>query len=314
MLLACVSTRRATCSLLDAYVDNIPLNPLTAIDSIIPQYDGTVTIFDVDTKGIARKLKGHTRQIQSVSWSEDGRYLLSSSLDWKCILWDLKDGSRVKTVRFEAPVFIGELHPANYLLFVTALFEDQPRLVDLSAGKTKKHVLPSAPRQAQLEGETSSDREKQQVTTVSIFSRSGAHILAGTNKGWVNIIDTKTRATLFSTRLTSCVIITLRLTESGRDVVVNASDRIIRSLHIPDLDDPAMDFDSFRIENEHKYQDIVNRLSWNHVAISPTGEYVTASIYMNHHLYVWETGHSSLEKILEGPKEELSFVEVIRFV
>lgn len=47
------------------------------------------------------------------SWSRDGRYLLSSSQDWKCILWDLKDGSRVRTVRFEAPVYIAELHPYN---------------------------------------------------------------------------------------------------------------------------------------------------------------------------------------------------------
>lgn len=47
------------------------------------------------------------------SWSRDGRYLLSSSQDWKCILWDMKDGSRVRTVRFEAPVYIAELHPFN---------------------------------------------------------------------------------------------------------------------------------------------------------------------------------------------------------
>lgn len=40
-------------------------------------------------------------------------YLLSSSQDWKCILWDLKDGSRIRTVRFEAPVYIAELHPYN---------------------------------------------------------------------------------------------------------------------------------------------------------------------------------------------------------
>jgi COMPASS component SWD1 len=92
--------------------------------------DGTIVIFDVETNGVARKLRGHTRQIQSLryydslfkseenefidySWSRDGRYLLSSSQDWKCVLWDLRDGSRVRTVRFEAPVYIAELHPYN---------------------------------------------------------------------------------------------------------------------------------------------------------------------------------------------------------
>ena len=92
--------------------------------------DGTIVIFDIETNGVARKLRGHTRQIQSLrcdtnistathpclnccSWSRDGRHLLSSSQDSKCILWDLNDGIRVRIVRFEAPVYIAELHPYN---------------------------------------------------------------------------------------------------------------------------------------------------------------------------------------------------------
>ncbi|KAI7249767.1 hypothetical protein KC335_g17533, partial [Hortaea werneckii] len=57
---------------------------------------GTIAIFDLETNGVARKLKGHTagRTVQSLSWEKSGRYLLSSSIDWKVILWDLHDGSR----------------------------------------------------------------------------------------------------------------------------------------------------------------------------------------------------------------------------
>lgn len=73
--------------------------------------DGTVVIFDVETNGIARKLKGHTRQVQSLSWSRDGRFLLTSSQDWTSIVWDLMDGSILRTVRFEAPVYLAEFHP-----------------------------------------------------------------------------------------------------------------------------------------------------------------------------------------------------------
>ena len=75
--------------------------------------DGTIIIFDTDTSGVARKLRGHTRQVQSLSWSADGRYLLSGGQDAKCILWDLKDGSRLRTVRFEAAIFVAELHPSD---------------------------------------------------------------------------------------------------------------------------------------------------------------------------------------------------------
>lgn len=75
--------------------------------------DGVVVIFDVETQGVATKLKGHIRQIQSLSWSNDGRYLLTSSQDWKCIIWDLQDGSMLRIVRFEAAVYMAELHPFN---------------------------------------------------------------------------------------------------------------------------------------------------------------------------------------------------------
>lgn len=77
------------------------------------QHDGIVVIFDIETNGVARKLRGHTRQVQSLSWSTNDRYLLSAGQDWKVVLWDLKDGSRVRTVRFEAAIFIAELHPQN---------------------------------------------------------------------------------------------------------------------------------------------------------------------------------------------------------
>lgn len=78
--------------------------------------DGLVVIFDVETNGIARKLRAHTRQIQSLSWSGDGRYLLSSSQDWRVVLWDLggkNGGGVVREVRLDAAIYIAELHPFN---------------------------------------------------------------------------------------------------------------------------------------------------------------------------------------------------------
>ena len=94
-------------------------------------------------------------------------------------------------------------------------------------------------------------------------------------------------------------------------MVVNSSDRVIRTIPLPDLSPTSKSNDNLILEVEHKFQDIVNRLSWNHVAFSSTGEYVTASTYMNHDIYVWERSQGSLVKILEGPKEELGVVEVV---
>jgi COMPASS component SWD1 len=75
--------------------------------------DGVIVIFDVETYGVARKLRGHVCVIQSLSWSHDGRYLLSSGQDWKCMLWDLQTGEAIRTARFNTPVFIADLHPHN---------------------------------------------------------------------------------------------------------------------------------------------------------------------------------------------------------
>jgi len=229
------------------------------------------------------------------------------------VLWDLNDGSRVRTVRFEAAIFIAELHPKNHMLFVAALFEDQPVIVDISAEVPVKHSLSSAPRRSQLERDNATEKQTaqdaKQTTTMTLFTPSGEHIIAGTNKGWLNIIDTKTHQVRYSYRVTNNIIVYIRLTPSGRDVVINSSDRIVRTLQLPDLGDSKVDFDTLQLEVQHKFQDLVQRLSWNPVSFTPTGEYVTASTWMNHHIYVWERGQGSLVKILEGTKEELSVVE-----
>jgi len=199
------------------------------------------------------------------------------------------------------------------LLFVAALFEEQPLLVDLEPTIPVKRTLPSAPRRTQVERENATEKQAaqdaKQTSTVTVFTPSGEHIVAGTSKGWVNIIETKSCRTLYSMRITPNIVIFIRLTASGRDMVVNSSDRILRTVQLPDLTDPNLDLDNLRLEVEFKFQDLVNRLSWNHVSFSSTGEYITASTYMNHDIYVWERGHGSLVKILEG-KEELSVVEV----
>jgi WD40 repeat protein len=198
--------------------------------------------------------------------------------------------------------------------FVVSLFEEQPLLVDVTDLIDVKHNLPSAPKRANLTDNTAL-KEKQakedakQMTTVTVYTASGNHILAGTSKGRLNIIDVKTRQIIFSEKICSGVVTTLRITGSGKDLLVNAQDRIIRTFHIPNLSADDLDLDTIQMPLEHKFQDVVNRLSWNHVTFSATGEYVAASTYNNHELYIWERNHGSLVRMLEGPKEEQGVIE-----
>ncbi|SMQ49809.1 unnamed protein product [Zymoseptoria tritici ST99CH_3D7] len=272
---------------------------------------GTIAIFDLETNGVARKLRGHTagRTVQSLSWEKSGRYLLSSSVDWKVILWDLNDGSRLRTINLGAPVYIAELHPSNFRMCVAALYEYRPVLADFAdAANVKQMALPNLPKRAPHE-ESGEKADAKHFTTVAAFTPTGSHIITGTTKGWLNVISTTTQQTVYSTRLCSKPILLIRLSGSGRDLLVNASDTIIRTIKLPDLSNPKLQDDDIHLEVEHKFQDVVNRLSWNHVAFSSNADYVMASTLMNHDIYIWERGHGSLVKILEGPREELGAVE-----
>ncbi|KAK4218305.1 SWD1-like protein [Rhypophila decipiens] len=276
--------------------------------------DGTVVIWDLDTMGVARKLRGHSKNITSLSWSKCGRYLLSACQGWQVILWDLQDGKRYREVRFNAAVYGAELHPQNHHQFVAALFDEQPFLVDITDPVHVRYPLPSVPRRPSTEtdpalAEKQAKEDAKHMTTAVIYTASGDHILAGTSKGRLNIIDAKSREVIYTEKIAGGVIATLRLTESGNDMLVNSHDRIIRTFHLPDLSSTNLDPDTIQVPLEHKFQDVVNRLSWNHVAFSSTGEYVAASTYNNHELYIWERGHGSLVRMLEGPKEEQGVVE-----
>lgn len=200
------------------------------------------------------------------------------------------------------------------LLFVVSLFEDRPMLVDISGSSPVKRLLPSVPKRSSFEedelNEKQAAQDAKQNTCVTIFSSTGDHILAGTNKGWLNVIATETCRVIYSTHLCTHLIIMLRLASSGRDLVSNSTDRIIRTMRIPDFSQADSESASLKIEVEHKFQDIVNRLAWHHVAFSSTGEYVTASTISKHDIYLWERSQGSLVKILEGPQEELGTVEV----
>lgn len=177
-----------------------------------------------------------------------------------------------------------------------------------------KHTLPSAPKRTNTDVDAAT-KEKQakedakQMTTAAVWTAAGDHILAGTNKGRFNIIDAHTHEIIWSEKICSSVVTTLRLTSSGREMLVNSQDRIIRTFHLPNLSAEDLDPDTIQMPLEHKFQDVVNRLSWNHVTFSATGEYVAASTYNNHELYIWERNHGSLVRMLEGPKEEQGVIE-----
>ena len=186
-------------------------------------------------------------------------------------------------------------------------------LVDISSEIPIKHQIPTIPQSATAEAEDVEEKQSaqrtQHATSVTIFNGDGSHILTGTSRGWVNIVDADRRSIVSSTRICTSVILLLRLSSSGRELICNANDRIIRTMKLPDLTLKSANTNLRTLEVEQKYQDLVQRFSWNHATFSSTDDYVAASAYMNHNIYVWERDQGSLIGILETPPEELGIID-----
>ena len=244
---------------------------------------------------------------------------------------------------------------------MVSLFEDRPYIVDISTPIPRKDRLPTTPLVDDLP-----KADRKQATTAAIFSPLGTHIITGTSRGYINVIETETRKIIHSTKLSTGLISLLRLTSNGSQLLANSTDRIIRVVDMPDLSvirpssadtdmadsqhqqphpddsnpdspsniDPATLADNLHLPTSHKFQDLVNRLRWNHCAFSHTSsavsssshqpasypsttapisapthaDYIAASTYMKKDIYIWELRTNSLLRILES-REEPAIIE-----
>ena len=75
-----------------------------------------------------------------------------------------------------------------------------------------------------------------------------------------------------SIKITNSNIKNLMISQNGRKLAVNSSDRIIRQIDLPDLIN-VEDSNDWDFEIDHKYQDVVNRLQWNSVSFNHNAEF-----------------------------------------
>ena len=279
--------------------------------------DGSILIYDLVSNGAVichLNVDCHIRPITSLNWSRCGQYLLSSSQDWHCKLWDLskintktKELPLIRDVKFDGPIWSSSLNPSNPFVFTASLLDDSPVYVDLTNTTPSIVKLPTTPLSG--EGEEPAVKKAKRdkhVTLVTSFTNDGNYIFTGTSKGWVNIFNSTNQALVHSFKIANSNIKHLIISPNGRKLAINCSDRVIRQISMPDLINISNP-DQWDFEVEHKYQDVVNRLQWNSVTFNHNGEFLVASTYgqSSHDLYVWETSLGSLVKILEGSNEEL---------
>eukprot|EP00898_Chlorokybus_atmophyticus_P000527 jgi/Chlat1/1475/Chrsp12S02073 len=81
--------------------------------------DSTLRVFDFTASRLVRKFKGHTDRITDTTWSSDGRWLISSSMDCTVRVWDVPAGSLFNVMRVKSPVTGISVSPASDLLATT---------------------------------------------------------------------------------------------------------------------------------------------------------------------------------------------------
>jgi COMPASS component SWD1 len=197
-------------------------------------------------------------------------------------------GEIVKKFNFDGPVWNSEFNPLNSDEFIVSLYDDLPKFIRLEANDIR----------------TLQDSK----VLVSTFHPDGDLIFTGDNKGVLSIISKSDFKVLFSQKFGNSSIKNIIISQNGRKLAINSSDRIIRQVSLPDFNNLKPEL--WELEVEHKYQDMVNRLQWNSILFNSNSEYLIASAFGSAHcIYVWETSVGSLIKILEGPKEELVDLE-----
>ena len=103
--------------------------------------DGTVTIRDRSTGGVARVLRGHTAFVRSVAISPDGRRAATSGDDHMVRIWDVATGKAIHVLEgHTAPVFSVAFSPDGKTL-ASASDDRTIKLWDVEAGRELRTLV-----------------------------------------------------------------------------------------------------------------------------------------------------------------------------
>ncbi|KAJ8328969.1 chromatin binding protein [Batrachochytrium dendrobatidis] len=270
--------------------------------------DGRCLIWDLDTRAIALRLKGHAQPITSVSWTRRGRHVLTSSRDWNCIVWDLKSSSRRYTAKFKSPVLEAQMHPRNKDMFVALVVGDSPILVKFS--KTKSGRLEKITLKMDLASEVAYNESavgskplaSEIQTTTALFSPNGELIYVGTKKGHVYVFRSDNAQLQTILMMGTSAIKQICFNRDGRNMLVNTHDRTIRCFVLDYKDNGTILFELL-----NKYQDSVDRNQWTKCCFSADGDMVVGALSSSqkHNIFIWDKTMGNLVKMLEGPREGL---------
>ncbi|KAJ1659032.1 chromatin binding protein [Dispira simplex] len=216
--------------------------------------EGRCAILDFDTRSILRELNGHSGKVTSISWSKNGRYLLSADQDGLAIFWDLVQGQPKHELQLTTGgILMGAMHPRNSYLFALCPQGELPFLVYVKHDKVQRipldlHYQPQSDQNglsAKLKGGRGNadtgtaqqagndehgeiDLGSQCTFNTLAFDRSGRRLFLGSTRGLLVLYNLRRGRVELAQQITNSNIRHIRFSRRGTDLLVNSNDRTIR--------------------------------------------------------------------------------------
>lgn len=252
--------------------------------------DGRIVVWDFLTRGIAKIISAHVHPVCSLSWSRNGKKLLSAATDNTASIWDIVTAECDKSFRFPSPILKVQFHPRDSKQFLVCPMKHPAVLMNISGDH---RVVPLD--------------DDSDLNIVASYDRRGKHIYTGNAKGRILVftstdLELKASFRVTTGTLNTTAIKSIEFARRGDCFLVNSADRIIRVYESGEVLACSKDGEPEPIQ---KLQDLVNKLLWKKCCFSGDGEFIVAGSARQHSLYIWEKSVGNLVKILHGTKGEL---------
>ncbi|KAL0482685.1 hypothetical protein AKO1_014378 [Acrasis kona] len=292
-------------------------------------YDGRIVVFDFETRTCCAKLKGkhhtdkkpekqtipsgvkdgHTQLVVSMSWFKNGRHLLSAGYDAKLFVWDVLESVPIKCVTFKSALYRAYVCPKDDNLVLVVPTYEVPVLMKMD---TEEQIsLPITKHDY--------TQKKKHDYMIANFDKTGDHIYVGNSLGEIVILRTKdlTQVKKFyiddeledpnvmskAIRKNTYAIKQIHFSRQGRYFMVNC----------------GLSIRLFRVEDcgfEVEFKDMVTNsqfitASFSGLTIIPDSDWDSDFVIAasGHCLYIWDRATGSLQKMLEGSKDNLLSME-----
>ncbi|KAF5952358.1 hypothetical protein HYC85_010302 [Camellia sinensis] len=138
--------------------------------------DLIIRLFDVVALRMVRKFEGHTDRITDLCFSEDGKWLLSSSMDGSLRIWDVILARQIDAILVDVCITALSLSPNMDVLATTHVDQNGAMFTgasnDESYGSGKEIVNVKLPSVSSIEGSEDNDSDKPIITPSKVAHKS----------------------------------------------------------------------------------------------------------------------------------------------